>query len=219
MDTFFVLFVLLVGILFGFLESEQRHFVLWFTYHGGIQLLVGEEIIQVNIPNHCCFKEVHVFMGVVGIIPHEHVSRSTYQNRVYIDRTKQRRKQHTTVHTVDLWRVQCIIKRADPLRENNIARQAGIGNRTVTEFAFLQDVPKSIDLLVYHTFRLTLVSQKTIHDTGIQRFAKQLVNHRIFFIDIGGKEDTGIIKFCSVCHISQQTLVDAAYWKSTHPLA
>ena len=44
-----------------------------------------------------------------------------------------------------------------------------------------------------------------------QRFAKQLVNHRIFFIDIGGKEDTGIIKFCSVCHISQQTLVDAAY--------
>ena len=36
--------------------------------------------------------------------------------------------------------------------------KAGVGNRTVTEFAFLQYIPQSIHLLVHRPFSLTLIA-------------------------------------------------------------
>ena len=78
MDAFFILLILFIGILFGFLEGEQGHFILRFAYHRGVQLLVGEEVVHVDVANHRCFQEVLVGMRIVGIVANEHMSRCTY---------------------------------------------------------------------------------------------------------------------------------------------
>ena len=145
--------------------------------------------------------------------------RCTYQYRFDIDSPKKRSEQDAAVHTVDLRRFQRIVKGTDALRENDIARKARIGYGTVAELAFLQDVPKCVYLLVYRTFGRALVAQETIHDAGIQRFTKQLVDHRILFVDVCGKKDTGIVKLRPVRHITQQAFIDATHRKRTYPLS
>ena len=69
-------------------------------------MFIREEVVEVYITNHRRFEEVHVLMGVVGVISYEHMPRCTYQYRFDIDSPKERSEQYAAVHTVDLRRFQ-----------------------------------------------------------------------------------------------------------------
>ena len=115
MNTFFILLIFLVGILFRLLKSKQRHLVLRFSHHGRVQLLIRKKVVQIDITDHRRFQEIHILMGTVRIISHKHMPRRTHQNRIDIDGTKQRSEQHAAIHTVYLRRFQSIIERTYPL--------------------------------------------------------------------------------------------------------
>lgn len=115
MDTFLMLFILTVGILFRLVEGDARHLVLRLAHHSRVEPLVGEEIVQIDIANHRSFQKIHILMPVVGIVTHKHVAGYTHQNGLDVDSPQQRGKQYTTVHTVDLRRIEGIIECTYPL--------------------------------------------------------------------------------------------------------
>ena len=218
MNTRFILLIFLVGILHRLLEREQRHFVLRLAHHGRVELLVGKEIVEVDIAYHRGFEEIHLLVRIVGVVAHEHVSRRTHQNGVDIDGAKQRSQQNAAVYTVHLRRLQGIVERAHPLGVDHIARQAGVRHRAVPEAAFLQYVPERVNLLVHRPGGFALVAEKTGDDARIERLAKQCVDLRVFLVHVRGKEKARVVKVGSVGNVPQQALVDAAHGKRPHLL-
>ena len=60
------------------------------------------KIIQIDITNHRCLQEVFIRVRIIRIVSYKHVPRCTYQDRININGAKQRRKQHTPIHTINL---------------------------------------------------------------------------------------------------------------------
>ena len=147
-DALLVLAVLLVGILLRLVERDARHLVLRLAHHRGVQLLVGEEIVQVDIAYHRHLEKVHVLVLAVGVVAHKHVAGYAHQYRLDVDGTQQGSEQDAAVHAINLRRLQRIVESTYPLGKDNVARKTGIRYRAVAEVTLLQYVPQGIHLLV-----------------------------------------------------------------------
>ena len=126
MDACAVGRVFTMGILFGFLESEPRHFFLRLAFGSGIQFFFGEEIIQVYVSDHRCLQKISLTVIAVGVIPYVHVPRNAHQYRVDVDGAEQGGEQYAAVHAVDLRRSQSVFQRPYALGLDYVARQAAV---------------------------------------------------------------------------------------------
>ena len=84
----FVLFVLLLGIFFGFVECDTRHLVLRFANHGRIKLFIGKKVVEVYIAYHCRFQKIDILVAAVSVVAYKHVSGNADKYRLDVDGTE-----------------------------------------------------------------------------------------------------------------------------------
>ena len=208
------------GVLLGLFKGEARYFGLRLGGLRRIEFFFWEEVVEVDVANHGGFEEGDVLSLVVGVIAYEHVAGRLHEHGGDVDGSQERGEENASVDTVNLRGVQRVLKGANALGIDHIARQAGVGHRTVAEVALLQHVPQGVDLAVDGFGFAGLVAQELAHDAGVECLAQNFVDVRAFLVDVGGIEQAGtnetLFAVGQLFLVAQQTFVEAAHGEGAH---